>query len=120
MACAFHFYHHWSHQTAYNDTAQKTAAVVGLDWGGGLYANYLFALVWGVDVLWWWHHAHGYQSRSRFIEWAVQGYLAFIPFNSTVVFGTGSIRWLGLAASLFLTCVIGYTGYRRFFLPGIK
>jgi hypothetical protein len=78
-----------------------------------LYANYLFALVWGVDVLWWWRNPHGDHSRPRFIDWAMQGFLAFIAFNSTVVFGAGAIRWLGLAASLFLASALGYTAYRR-------
>ena len=52
VLCAFHFFHHWSHDAAYLDTAQKTAAMTGWNWGGGLYLNYLFALIWGIDVLW--------------------------------------------------------------------
>src|SRR6185295_17486741 len=47
VACAFHFYHDWSHAKAYDDTARQTAAVTGWNWGGGLYINYLFAMVWG-------------------------------------------------------------------------
>src|SRR5215471_9659500 len=53
-AAAFHFYHHWSHRAAYEATARRTAEVVGLDWGGGLYANYAFAALWTADVCWWW------------------------------------------------------------------
>jgi hypothetical protein len=45
VACAFEYYHHWSHANAYAATARQTAAVVGLDWGGGLYVNYAFTLV---------------------------------------------------------------------------
>src|SRR5882724_4027554 len=90
VACAFHFYHHWSHAAAYQDTAQKTAAATGLDWGGGLYLNYLFALVWGVDVFWWWCNAASYTARARIVEWSVQGFLAFMAFNATVVFGHGA------------------------------
>src|SRR5262245_10761780 len=50
VGCAFQFYHHWSHRAAYEATARQTAEVVGLDWGGGLYANYAFAAVWVADV----------------------------------------------------------------------
>ena len=54
VACAFEYYHHWSHTEAYDSTAKQTAETVGLDWGGGLYANYAFTLVWLADVVWWW------------------------------------------------------------------
>src|SRR5579862_2549129 len=54
VVCAFEYYHHWSHDEAYAFTAQQTATVVGLDWGGGLYLNYAFTLVWLADVVWWW------------------------------------------------------------------
>jgi hypothetical protein len=105
IACAFHFVHHWSHAAAYADTARQTADVVGWNWGGGLYFNYLFGLVWIADVFWWWVDADSYLTRSRWIEWLVQGSLAFIAFNSTVVFGVGSIRWVGLAATVLLVAV---------------
>lgn len=109
--CAFQYYHHWSHRAAYESTARQTAEVVGLTWGGGLYANYAFALVWGADVCWWWSAPRNYPVRRRGIEWAVQGFLAFIAFNAAVVFGTGAIRWVGLAASLFLAVLFSYAGY---------
>src|ERR1700752_1372958 len=38
--------HGWSHEAALAETARQTAAVYGLDWGGGLYVNYLFAGLW--------------------------------------------------------------------------
>jgi len=108
MAFAFQFYHHWSNNAAYEATARQTAEVVGLDWGGGLYANYAFAIVWSIDAGCWWCGLRRYEVRSRIAEWLIQGYLAFIIFNATVVFGTEAIRWLGVAAylilaSLFLT-----------------
>jgi hypothetical protein len=42
-----------------------------------------------------------------------QGFLAFIAFNAAVVFGKGTIRWLGLAACLFLAVVLGYAAHAR-------
>jgi hypothetical protein len=54
VAFAFEFYHHWSHDAAYQDTARQTEEVIGVAWGGGVYANYVFVVVWGFDALWWW------------------------------------------------------------------
>jgi hypothetical protein len=113
LVCAFQFYHRWSHAAAHEATARQTAEVVGLAWGGGLSGNYAFAALWVMDACWWWFRPDGYQARSRAIEWAVQGFLAFIAFNATVVFGKGMIRWMGLAACLFLAVVLGYAAYVR-------
>jgi hypothetical protein len=108
IVCAFQFYHHWSHAAAYEATAQRTAEVTGLNWGGGLYANYVFAAVWLLDVGWWWLDSRCYLARRRMIEWSIQGLLGFIAFNATVVFGRGAIRWAGLAAIAFLAGVFGF------------
>jgi hypothetical protein len=101
VAAAFHFYHHWSHAAAYQHTARRTAEVVGLDEGGGLYWNYAFTVLWLGDVVAMW-------IGWRWPRWAgaaVQGFLAFMAFNATVVFGTGAIRWLGLAATVLLGAI---------------
>src|SRR5215207_6206096 len=49
VACAFHFYHGWDHESAYLDTARQTNEVFGLNWGGGLYINYALAAGWVLD-----------------------------------------------------------------------
>ncbi len=108
IACAFQFYHHWSHAAAYETTTRQTAEVIGLDWGGGLYANYVFALVWTADACWWWLRPKSYQARPRIVEGAAQGFLGFIAFNSTVVFGQGAIRYFGLVACLLLAVLCWY------------
>ncbi len=102
VVCAFHFYHDWSHRVAWEATARQTRQFTGLEWGGGLYANYAFVLVWGADVLWWWRFPSDYLTRHIVIESIVQGFLAFITFNATVVFASEGTRWLGLAAFLLL------------------
>jgi hypothetical protein len=102
VALAFHFHHHWSHAEAWESTAKQTEAATGLAWGGGIYANYLFMLVWGVDVAWWWARPDSYRAQSTIVEWLIQGYLAFIVFNATVVFGSGATRWFALAGFLGL------------------
>jgi hypothetical protein len=102
VACAFEYYHHWSHAEAYAATARQTAVITGLDWGGGLYANYAFTLIWLGDVCWWWADAGRYANRPRWIDVLVHGFLGFIVFNATVVFATGFSRWFGVAACVLL------------------
>jgi len=97
VASAFYFYHAWSHQAAYRDTARQTAEVVGLNWGGGLYVNYALLILWTLDVMWWWWAGlEAYRSRSRIISVLWHGFLIFIIFNATVVFAHGYARWAGL------------------------
>ncbi len=111
VVCAFHFYHDWSHAAAYEATAERTAAVAGLEWGGGLYWNYAFTLLWFVDVIWSWGARRtwidspqltGVQTSRSWIAWAVHAFLFFMVFQATVVFGSSLVRWLGLAAALLL------------------
>lgn len=102
VACAFQFVHHWSHRAAYAATARQTMAVTGFDSGGGLYVNYAVLAVWLLDICWWWAAPARHVSRSRRADWLLQGFLAFIWFNATVVFGHGMTRWLGAAAWLLL------------------
>lgn len=103
VASAFQFVHGWSHAAAYEHTARRTAAVVGLEFGGGLYVNYAFTIVWLLDIAWWWRDAAGYLNRPRRVSVSLQAFFAFIVFNATVVFGEGAIRWVGLAAFAALT-----------------
>lgn len=105
VACAFQWVHHWSHRAAYETTAQQTAALTGVASGSGVYVNYAVLVVWLCDVCWWWAPAH-HESRARKTGWLLQGFLAFVWFNATVVFGHGVIRWLGSAAwvALLILC----------------
>ncbi len=102
VLCAFHFVHHWSHAAAYAATARQSAEVMGLNWGGGLFWNYAFTLVWIADAVWWWLARQTYEARPRSIEWLVQGFMGFMWFNATVVFGHGWVRWAGAVAFVLL------------------
>lgn len=93
---AFHFAHHWSHRSAYEETARQTAEAFGLHWGGGVFANYALLLVWAIEVARWW--------RGGFSK-AAQWFLAFMWFNGAVVFGHGFIRWFGVVAFVALAAV---------------
>jgi hypothetical protein len=109
VVCAFQFYHHWSHALAYQDTARRTEEVVGWSWGGGLYVNHVFTLVWVADVVWWWCSPESHARRLG-LRLAVRGFMVFMAFNATVVFGQGIIRWLGLAGCLVLLCRVCLAG----------
>lgn len=101
VACAFHFFHHWSQRDAYDHTAQTTNDVVGMNWGGGIYLNYLFTAIWAADASYWWYGLEGYRLRARALTIALHSFFVFMIFNATVVFETGATRWV--AATL---CVI--------------
>jgi hypothetical protein len=100
---AFHFYHSWSQQSAYIETARQTAEVFRINWGGGLFINYAVAILWIADVAWWWFAGlSAYRRRSWLITLLWHGFLLFIIFNATVVFKDGLTRWIGLLVCLTL------------------
>ena len=101
--CAYQFYHHWSHESAYIDTARQTDEVVGLNWGGGLFINYAFLIIWAIDVAWWWLRGlSSYRTRPWPVVAAWHGFMIFILFNAMVVFKDGPTRWVGLVICVVL------------------
>ncbi len=98
VLAAFHFAHGWRHAAAYEHTARQTEAFTGLAWGGGLWLNHLFTLVWSLDALAWWLAPQAYLGRPRWLSLGVHLWLEFIAFNATVVFGQGLVRWVSAAA----------------------
>ena len=101
--CAYQFYHHWSHESAYLDTARQTDEVIGLNWGGGLFINYAFLTIWTIDVAWWWLRGlASYRTRPWPLVAAWHGFMIFILFNAMVVFKEGPTRWVGLVICMVL------------------
>lgn len=96
---AFQYFHGWSHAAAYAETARQTAQLFGVDWGGGLYFNYAFTIVWVADVIWWWRASEQYGRRPRWVSTAIHAFLAFMFLNGAVVFASGFSRWLGVVAT---------------------
>ena len=96
------FAHDWSHQNAFDHTAQQTEEFTGWNWGGGIYFNYLFALVWSFDVLMWWKTGPSWLD-NRGYQIGLHCFFAFIIINATIVFGP---QWWWLAAGVFLLVYI--------------
>jgi hypothetical protein len=141
VACAFHFYHHWSHTIAWQHTAERTRELLGVAVGDGIYFSYLFLVLWIVDVLWLWLPApkgqavanrtpsggslaasasadaiavpdSGRGSRTT-PRWrvVVHVFLLIIAVNGAIVFEAGPTRWAGIAACLGLGCLIVRRAY---------
>ncbi len=110
VACAFHFYHGWSHQAALDDTAQQTEEMLGFAFGEGIYFSYLFTLLWVVDIVWLWLWP---RQRMGWLTAAVQLYMAFIALNGAVVFESGVTRWVGIPVAMLL----GVLAIRRLVNP---
>lgn len=99
MLLAFHVVHDWSWDHALQHTAERTADVTGLRWGGGLYINFAFAALWTADCVLLWSAYRRQTARRRSGTWTTHALLAFIVFNATVVFGPAGWWWV-LAAFL--------------------
>ena len=97
VALAFQVHHLWSHAAAVAHTAAQTQALVGWNWGGGIYINYLFSTLWVGETAWWWLSPERYGNRSHGVELAVRGFFLFMIVNGAVVFVNGPQRWLGVA-----------------------
>lgn len=90
FAAAFHFFHHWSQQHAYEHTEAESG------FGPGIYITYVFAFLWTADVIWWWRSLQSHQSRPRWLTFCFHAFLLFIIFNGAVVFTDGVARLAGI------------------------
>ncbi|MEM8993273.1 MAG: hypothetical protein AAGF23_00645 [Acidobacteriota bacterium] len=106
VALAFHVYYGWSHSVAYAQTAQETFEVTGRRSGVGLYLNYLFTVLWCLDVADWRRRGlDGFRRRPPWVDFALHGFFLFMAFNATVVFEAGPVRWAGGFAAVALLVV---------------
>ena len=111
---AFAFYHHWSHQHAFDDTKAKTEAAIGLAFGWGIYVKHLFTLLWMGDVVWSWADVDSYRRRPW--PWVVglHAFMLFIAINGLMIFKDGLIRWVSLTLLLLLLAAwVGTLTHRR-------
>lgn len=115
VLAAFHFRHQWSHEAAVSDTARQTKELMGWEWGGGVWMNYLLMVIWLGDALWLTLAKESYLTRAKWLSMATQGYLAFMWFNATVVFGTMGAKVFGVIAVVVMlwSFYTGRTGVRQ-------
>lgn len=107
--------HGWSHRAALLHTAEQTERVVGVAFGGGVFANYLFSAFWILDALVWWRTGVDWAYRSRFYFWLVHSLFAFFIFNATVVFGPD--YWKGIGAAFMIVLLLAWRLRKRFGQP---
>jgi hypothetical protein len=103
VACAFHFYHDWSHTRAFDSTAEQTGEMLGIRFGEGIYFSYLFMLLWLADVTWQWAAPISYQQRPTWLAIGLLAYMAFIAFNGAVIFEGGVTRYAGIPITAVLS-----------------
>ncbi len=106
VAVAFHAAHGWSHAAAVG----HVEAVSGF--GPGLCVSYAFSLLWLLDVVALWWSPARYRDRPRWVQAAVHGFMAFVVFNATVVYGGETARPLGLIFFLVLVPLEWFSGER--------
>ncbi len=94
---AFAFYHHWSHEHAFRDTAEKTQEALGMPFGYGIYVNHLFTLLWTADVAWSWLSPQSFAARPRWVTISIHAFMLFIAINGLLVFKEGMLRWVSTA-----------------------
>ena len=106
MISAFHYSYRWSHDDAIQSTAKQTEQLIGWAFGGGLYFNYCFLLVWIADLMYWWLKCERYESRPVWLECGIHGYLFFIAVNGAVIFESGVTRIGGVVAILIFAMIL--------------
>jgi hypothetical protein len=111
VICAIHvliamgFHHGWDHDHAIRETVDRTAAIYGYGWRGGLYVNYVFILVWAADTLWYGARPSGYYRRPVALTWLIRVFLAVVAINGMVVFASPAGRFPGIVLWLWLVWV---------------
>ena len=102
VAGAFDVFHGWSHDSAYKQTMQDTMNLTGVRTGVGIYLNYIFTLLWLIDMIWWWVVGdERYRKRHKVVFGVIHFYFLFMIFNGAYVFvDDGWLRWMGLGLSI--------------------
>ena len=93
---AFDIRYDWSQEQAIRATAEQTAAVYGLHWGGGLYVNYAFLAAWLADAAWWRLAPARFRARPTLVTTTFRVFSLIVLVNATVVFAAASRRIIGL------------------------
>jgi hypothetical protein len=108
---ALHIVYGWDQQAAVAGTARQTAALTGLDWGGGLYVNYAFITLWLTDAAFWWRFPARYLHRTRLHSSSLRAIFLFMFINGAIVFASGPGRAIGAIA--VVTVIAAWTRSAR-------
>jgi len=106
LLAAFSLKFDWSHFAACEDTRRQTQELIGWNSGAGIWFNYLFAVLWPIDVAVLWSQRRRQQSITTAAQrpqqqwlnrWQLtfQVFFLFMVINATLVFG--SHWWWGIA-----------------------
>lgn len=112
VALAFHIVHDWSHSAAWQHTAQETARVTGINRGEGVWVNYLFTVIWAMDLARIIRANRIRTATSRRVDTVIGGIFLFICVNATAVFGPAHYRPIAVMAGV-LAWIVWYRGTRR-------
>jgi hypothetical protein len=114
-ALAFAVHYGWQHDAALRATAAQTRAVYGLNWGGGIYVNYLFIAAWFAEALWWRWDPQRYFARPTIVTHVCRAFFFIVLLNATVIFAAPGRRALGtvLMTALVLAWSRPWTADRR-------
>jgi hypothetical protein len=98
LVLAFHLGHAWSHGHAVEHVEERSG------FGPGIFVSHAFSLLWLADVIWSWAAFGSYRRRGGWWNGPIYGFMAFVVFNATVVYGEGSFR--GCFALVFLLVIV--------------
>lgn len=101
VAAGFHVRHRWSLTSALDHTEEVSGVAEGL------YVNFAVLVVWLADAVWFAVRPASYAARSRWIGYALHGFLTFIMFNAVVVYAPADVRWRGVLWFAFLIALFG-------------
>jgi len=90
--------HGWSHAAAIEATAAESERVTGIRAGWGVYVNFVFAILWSAYSVILVRRSSVPTRSDAMVFW----FIAAMVSMSTVVFEQGWVRWIGIAAILFL------------------
>ncbi|HUF46944.1 MAG TPA: hypothetical protein VMM93_03950 [Vicinamibacterales bacterium] len=103
IVAVFHWHHDWSHARAVAATAEETARVFGLDWGGGVWVNYAFLAGWVTDA-WRRTHARTQSPRVTAVGWTARAGALVVIFNGAIVF----VPWPRSLAGMAIVAVLAW------------
>jgi hypothetical protein len=92
-------FHGGSQVAAIESTARQTELLLGFRFGAGLYFNYLFVGLWGLDAVLRMVCPDRYHRMPRWYFVGLASFMALIAFSALVVFKTGWIRAAGWLAT---------------------